>query len=142
MKRRGMCTFRVLGLSCEAPAAPKLRNTTKIPRKDPQEREERKLWWKREKKGGILGHPPFGPPTFRGPTRAVLFGRWGLSETNSKVIQKSKLTFECFGAIFQCFCVWGTFFGTGLQIKTYFWMSLCCFSVFFVFWHLVFFCFF
>ena len=63
LKRRDplMCTFGVLGLSCETPAAPKplelqttarepkrahfrvpaFKNTTKIPRKDPQEREER-----------------------------------------------------------------------------------------------------
>ena len=67
MKRRGMCTFRVLGLSCEAPAAPKLRNTTKIPRKDPQEREERKLWWKREKRAEFWATHPSGPPPFGAP---------------------------------------------------------------------------
>ena len=139
LKRRGMCTFRVLGLSCEARRLQSSKTPPKFHERTPREKKERKLWWE-GKKRGILGHPPFGPPTLRGPTRAVLFGRWGLSGTNSKVIQKSKLTFECFGAIFQCFCVWGTFFGTGLQIKTYFWMSLCCFSVFFVFWHLVFYC--
>ena len=59
LKRRGaqMCTFGVLGLSCEAPAAPKpgarelqtctfegpgfQKNTTKIPREDPQRRKKR-----------------------------------------------------------------------------------------------------
>ena len=50
LKRRSaeMCTFGVLGLSCEAPEAPKrtfecpsLQNTTKIQREPSQEREER-----------------------------------------------------------------------------------------------------
>ena len=80
-----------LGLSCETPACgggrvgvclrfswvlpgPLLRtplqghgasNTTKIPRKDPQEREE-KLWWESEKKSEILGGPAEGGVRLRG----------------------------------------------------------------------------
>ena len=59
-----MCTFGVLGLSCEAPTALRthtctfglgLQNTTPIPREDPQEREERmKSCW-RVGKSEILG---------------------------------------------------------------------------------------
>ena len=66
-----MCTFGVLGLSCETPAAfkntggpirparepkrahwrvPAFKNTTKIPREDPRERERKKRKWRR--KGG------------------------------------------------------------------------------------------
>ena len=87
LKRRGpeMCTFGVLGLSCETPAAPPdraagartrqpenskrahfrvpaFKNTNKIPRKDPKrEKEERKLW-REEKKREILGGPAEGCP--------------------------------------------------------------------------------
>ena len=72
---------------------------------------------------------------------AVLFGRSGLSETNSKAIQKVK-TFECVCAVFQCFCVWDGFAEKnlllngfvlmGLQIKTLLsdvFVRFLCFSV-------------
>ena len=45
---------------------PAFKNTTKIPRKDPQEKEERKLWRER-KKARNFGPPPFGPPPFDPP---------------------------------------------------------------------------
>ena len=69
-----MCTFGVLGLLCEAPAAlgppgfhtttrehahltaRRFKNTTKFPREDAQrEKKERKLWREREKKSENLG---------------------------------------------------------------------------------------
>ena len=80
-----MCTFGVLGLSCEAPAALKppgfhtttrelqtftfkgsgASNTTKIPRADTQIDTKRAKWSReREKKREILGPPPFGAPPF------------------------------------------------------------------------------
>ena len=47
---------------------PAFENTTKIPRKDPQEKKkERKLWRKREKRE-ILGLPTLRGPTLRGPS--------------------------------------------------------------------------
>ena len=47
--------------------APALQNTTKIPREDPQEGEERKANVAGEvKKREILGSPPFGAPTLLG----------------------------------------------------------------------------
>ena len=76
------CTFQGPGAS----------NTTKIPRKDPQEREKERKWRReRGKKSEILGPAPFGAPPegptlrgpiflgsshpFRGPTvRAPIFG--------------------------------------------------------------------
>ena len=50
------CTFEHPGAS----------NTTKIPRKDPQEKERRKknCWRRREKMREISGPPPFGLPLF------------------------------------------------------------------------------
>ena len=66
---------------------PRASNTTKIPRADPQEREERKNVAGEGKKREILGLPPFGAPFFgfalpsplRGPTlRGLMFLGSGL----------------------------------------------------------------
>ena len=61
-----MCTFGVLGLSCETRAAqhfrvPAFKNTTKIPREDPQrERKRAKMGAGEGKKSEILGGPADG----------------------------------------------------------------------------------
>ena len=85
-----MCTFGVLGLSCETPAHLRVRafkNTTKIPREDPQRETNRAKMGTGEekKKREILGSPPLGPlllwaspfgPTFRAPTRRTPTFSW------------------------------------------------------------------
>ena len=74
-----MCTFGILGLSCEAPElqtctfeVPAFQNTTNIPREDPKRgKKERKLWLERAKKRQNWGSPYFGPqseePHMKGP---------------------------------------------------------------------------
>ena len=99
-----MCTFRLSGCGVETPASgaagashdkpenskrahfrPPALQTTKIPRTDQQEREEKKenCGGRREKKRDILGPPTLQPPTLRGarlrcPTlRDPTFSRFG-----------------------------------------------------------------
>ena len=70
-----MCTFGVLGLSCETPAASKAakmgaKREGTIPREDPQIEREKERKWERErgkKKARNFGPPAFGPSPFEPP---------------------------------------------------------------------------
>ena len=94
LKRRGaqMCTFGILGLLCEAPAAPK---PPKFHEKNPPEREERNEFCSgRGKKRELLGPPPFGAPL---SGLAPLRGRTDCETTETLIWAKIKLAKNGFG---------------------------------------------
>ena len=91
-----MYTFGVLGLSCEAPAAPKppgfhttarepkrahlsapALQTPKFHEKTPREGGKERILWREGKKREILGPPPFwAPPFWAPPFEAPFFQVW------------------------------------------------------------------
>ena len=111
-----MCTFGVLGLSCETPAAPRTpnvqfeypgaSNTTKFPREDPQREREKERKWGREmeKKSAKFWPPTLRAPTLRAPTlRAPTLGTPTLRPPFFRAEALRASTFSGFGPLRSSF---------------------------------------